>query len=191
MSDHERRSAVPAGGSATRRGFLRLCAGTFAGLAAPAVLARSAGIPERSLSFLNLHTGEQLVATYWANGGYLRQARAEIDHLLRDHRTGDVHPIDARLLDLLFALQQRLDARQAFHVISGYRSPATNRKLRRRSGGVAKRSLHMQGRAIDVRVPGCELKRLRAAALSLRAGGVGYYPRSGFVHLDTGRFRHW
>ena len=110
---------------------------------------------------------------------------------LRDHRTGDVHPIDPQLLDLLTHLQQSVDSARAFEVISGYRSPKTNAMLASNSGGVARKSLHMQGMAIDIRLPGKRLKDLRAAALSLEAGGVGYYPSSDFVHVATGRVRSW
>jgi uncharacterized protein YcbK (DUF882 family) len=116
---------------------------------------------------------------------------AAINHLLRDHRTGAVASIDTRLLTQLSLLQQKIDYAGDIHVISGYRSPKTNAGLQRASTGVAKRSLHMQGRAMDLRLPGIELKHLREAALSMRAGGVGYYPKSDFIHLDTGRARFW
>jgi uncharacterized protein YcbK (DUF882 family) len=110
---------------------------------------------------------------------------------LRDHRTGEIEVIDRRLLNQLFILQHKIENHGSFHIISGYRSPKTNARLRKTGSGVAKRSLHMQGRAVDVRLPGVELKHLRQAALKLHAGGVGYYPKSNFVHLDTGRARFW
>ncbi len=144
------------------------------------------------LAFVNTHTGEKLDVVYREGPTYLSDALVEIDRLLRDHRSGDVHEIDRALLDQLARLQRLLDAdRRPFHVISGYRSPRTNALLAARSGGVATKSLHLQGRAIDIRMPGLELRTLHRAALSMQAGGVGYYARSDFVHLDTGRVRRW
>jgi len=146
---------------------------------------------ERRLALHNLHTGEDLEAVYWRNGSYREPALQAINRVLRDHRTGDVHPIDPELLDLITRLHHELDGDAPYHVISGYRSPATNARLRAASSGVAKRSLHMEGRAIDIRLPGCRLAHLRRTAIELRAGGVGYYPASDFVHVDTGRVRTW
>ncbi len=174
-----------------RRSFLQAFIGTTAALATPSLWASVHRAPERSLAFRHLHTGETLQATFWADGQYLGEEMKAVNHVLRDHRSGDVHPMDPKLLDLLYALQQSVAVSGAFHIISAYRSPATNQKLRSKSGGVAKRSLHMQGRAIDIRLPGCELKTLRDAALALKAGGVGYYARSDFIHVDTGRVRRW
>jgi len=147
--------------------------------------------PERKLSLLNLHTGESITATYWAEGEYQNSELAAINNILRDHRTGDVHSMDSGLLELLNTLHHKLDARESFQVISGYRSPKTNAKLSKKSKGVAKKSLHMQGKAIDIRLPGCALSDLQKAALSCRKGGVGYYPKSDFIHIDTGRVRRW
>jgi len=147
--------------------------------------------PERKLSLLNLHTGESITATYWAEGEYQNSELAAINNILRDHRTGDVHPMDNGLLELLNTLHQKVDARESFQVISGYRSPKTNAKLSKKSNGVAKKSLHMQGRAIDIRLPGCTLSDLRNAAISCQKGGVGYYSKSNFIHIDTGRVRRW
>ena len=144
-----------------------------------------------ALAFYNTHTGERLSLVYREGGEYVTEAMAEIDRLLRDHRTGEVARIDPALLDQLHRLQMLLDAKQPFHVISGYRSPATNARLAAASGGVARRSLHMQGQAIDIRLPGRPLADVRRAALSMQAGGVGFYQRSDFVHLDTGRVRAW
>lgn len=143
------------------------------------------------LAFVNTHTGERLDAVYRERGRYLDDALAAIDRLLRDHRSDEVMPIDRSLLDSLVALRSKLDTSQPFHVISGYRSPATNARLAAASGGVARASLHLQGRAIDIRMPGRPLEQVRAAALALRAGGVGFYAKSDFVHLDTGRVRSW
>ncbi|HLG88199.1 MAG TPA: YcbK family protein [Alphaproteobacteria bacterium] len=157
-------------------------------LAPAIVFARPAA---RTLSFRNLHTGEGFNGAYWANGSYMPDALAEIRTLLRDFRTGDEHDIDCRLLDLLTALHGGLDTVEPFEVISGYRSPKTNAMLREVSNGVAAHSLHMEGMAIDIRVPGRSLPSLRNAALALRQGGVGYYPASDFVHVDVGRVRRW
>ncbi|HVM81427.1 MAG TPA: DUF882 domain-containing protein [Stellaceae bacterium] len=145
----------------------------------------------RRLSFHNLHTGESLDAVYWAGGDYVPDALKRIDTVLRDFRTGDVHPIDRRLLDLLVRLRQKLGTGEPVQVISGYRSPRTNAMLHAHSEGVASHSLHMDGMAIDIRVPGRALRDVRAAALDLAGGGVGYYPASDFVHVDVGRVRRW
>ncbi|MEX2454154.1 MAG: DUF882 domain-containing protein [Rhodospirillaceae bacterium] len=156
--------------------------------------AAQAAIPAagpRALSFVNLHTGERLSTAYWRRGRYLGDACRRFDHLLRDHRTGDVAEISPALFDVLHALRRRLDTEAPFEVISGYRSPRTNAMLSAANGGVAQRSLHMQGMAIDIRIPGTPLDRLHKAAMSLRAGGVGYYARSNFVHVDVGRVRSW
>jgi uncharacterized protein YcbK (DUF882 family) len=121
----------------------------------------------------------------------LKESLREINHLLRDHRTGDTVQMDRELLDLLYSLQHKVESKKEFQVISGYRSPKTNAMLRSKSSGVAKKSLHMQGKAIDIRLPGTSLKNLRKAAVALKSGGVGYYPNSNFVHVDTGRVRYW
>jgi uncharacterized protein YcbK (DUF882 family) len=128
---------------------------------------------------------------YWADGRYLPGALADIDYILRDHRAGEIKPIDTRLLDLMCSLRANLEIRGPFHVISGYRSPETNALLRNRGQGVARNSLHLQGKAVDIRLPGCELSVLRRAAMKLKGGGVGYYPSPNFVHIDVGRVRHW
>ncbi|MCZ2438550.1 MAG: DUF882 domain-containing protein [Burkholderiales bacterium] len=146
----------------------------------------------RSLALQHTHTGERLVATFEADGRLLPQALAALDRFLRDHYSGAVGRMDAQLFEQLHALQARLGSGAAFEVISGFRSPHTNERLRQRGGGgVARGSLHLQGRAIDVRLPGVPLADLRDAALELRAGGVGYYARERFIHLDTGRVRSW
>lgn len=145
----------------------------------------------RRLSFESLHTGERLSATYWADGQYQRDSLTEIDWVLRDHRTNASHPMDPKLLELLSALDAAFGGGVTFQVISGYRSPETNRMLVAASDGVARGSLHLQGQAIDIRVPGVSLAVLRQSAMALQAGGVGFYPRSDFVHVDTGRVRYW
>jgi len=175
-----------------RRSFLSCLAGTALALAAPGVLASSA-IParDRELSFYNIHTGEKLSATFWSDGNYLDDGIEQISWLFRDHRAGSAYPIDPKLLDLLYRLQSTVERQGEFHVISGYRSPATNDMLRKTSSGVAKKSYHMLGRAVDVRLPGFDTRMLYKAAKSLRSGGAGYYASSNFVHLDTGRARYW
>jgi len=179
----------------TRRDFLKFATGSALTALASPVIARPA-LPEqvegeRVLQLQSIHTGEKVSATYWADGHYITEEIAALDRVLRDHRRNEVHTMDHKLYDLIYSLQQQVDKQGAYQIISGYRSPATNAKLRSASGGVAKRSLHMQGRALDIRLPGIELKHLRKAALSLRAGGVGYYPNSNFIHVDTGRPRFW
>lgn len=146
---------------------------------------------ERRLRFHNLHTEEKIDLVYWTENNYVPESLSEINRILRDHRTNELAAIDTRLLDLLHRVSTAVDASRPFEIISGYRSPATNQTLRKSSTGVAKRSLHMQGKAIDVRIPGIELSNLRRAALALKGGGVGYYPDSNFVHLDVGRVRTW
>lgn len=191
MRDKTRIALHPQTAHTGRRRFLQACLGTTATLATPGLWASVHREPERSLSLRNLHTGEKLRATFWAQGDYIGEELRAVNRVLRDHRSGDVHPMDPKLLDLLYLLQQSVAVKGSFHIISGYRSPATNQKLRANSSGVAKKSLHMQGKAIDIRLPGCELKHLRDAALALKAGGVGYYPGSNFIHVDTGRVRSW
>lgn len=179
-----------------RRCFLGLGLAAAAGVLVPdlAAAAPATAPRERTLSFVHTHTGERLTATYCCDGEYRPEALRQINHLLRDFRVNETRAIDPRLLDLLADLGVALGTAAPFHVISGYRSPHTNASLRERGGarsGVASGSLHMVGKAIDIRVPAVRLDRLRAAALSLRAGGVGYYPDSDFVHVDTGRVRFW
>ena len=148
--------------------------------------------PTRCLNLFNIHTGEKLTSiTYWENGQYFEEQMAKINYLLRDHRTEEVHPIDVSTLDLLSAISIKLNNKAPFEIISGYRSPQTNSALHRQNKGVAKNSYHIRGMAVDIRVPGTPLKKLRRAALDLQAGGVGYYPQSGFVHVDSGNTRVW
>lgn len=154
--------------------------------------ARAAALPdERSLSIHALNTGERLRATFYRNGRYDGVALGEFDHLLRDWRTGGIHEIDRHLLDLLCLLHDRVGGSEPFHLISGYRSPATNAALAARNSGVARRSLHLQGMAADIRLPGRALSTLHREAVALKAGGVGLYTGSDFVHVDTGRVRYW
>jgi uncharacterized protein YcbK (DUF882 family) len=174
----------------SRRAFVRTLA-----LAAPMFALPKPGLADavstRALRFSHTHTGEQLSVEYFGSGQYWPDALSAINWLLRDFRTGDVHAIDAGLLDLLHGLATTTDSARPFQVISGYRSPATNEMLRHRSEGVAAGSLHMQGQAIDIRLADVPLVKLKAAALSAHRGGVGYYPASDFVHVDIGRVRAW
>jgi uncharacterized protein YcbK (DUF882 family) len=168
-----------------RREFLCMGAGLTATLIVQVGFAKPNVPLERSLGFYNTHTDETLKTVYWAEGKYQPDGLREINRILRDHRTGDVHRMDERLL------QNRTGRKGKFHIISGYRSPATNAMLSARSSGVAKRSYHMQGKAIDIRLPGYDLKKLHQAALALKAGGVGCYPSSNFIHVDVGPVRSW
>jgi uncharacterized protein YcbK (DUF882 family) len=174
----------------SRRDFVAAVAAALPVLAAPrCLLARS--VDTRTLQFTNLHTAERLTIEYFDGGSYVRDALSTVNHFLRDFRTGDVHTIDPNLLDLLYSLTSLTGAARPFQVISGYRSPVTNDLLRHRSDGVAAGSLHTQGQAVDIRLADVPLAKLRNAALAIRRGGVGYYPGSDFVHVDTGRVRAW
>lgn len=145
-----------------------------------------------SLSLFNIHTGEHFAGAYRTPAGkLLPEALSEFDCLLRCHYTGEIHPIDVATLDYLAILDQQLGGGNTFHIISGYRSPLYNEKLSRASNGVASKSLHLSGRALDVRLPQRPLDTLHRSALELGLGGVGYYPQSNFVHLDSGPYRSW
>ena len=146
---------------------------------------------ERVLRLYNTHTGEKLKTTFWAEGEFIPDAMKDINKVLRDHRNNKVAQMDPELLLLLTQLNDRLENDRELHIISGYRSPESNAKLHANSNGVAKRSLHMDAKAIDIRLPGNDLKMLHKAAMSLKGGGVGYYASSQFVHMDTGRVRYW
>lgn len=189
----------------SRRRFLAAGVAGAAGLAAAPAWARDTEewmenrfswtrpklVVERDIAFTHRHTGETLRTVYYANGRYIPSALDEVNWLLRDFRINEVKEIDPQLLDLLYAVRQRLESNEAFEVYSGYRSPETNARLRMEGWGVARNSLHMQGKAIDVRIPGIPLSDLRDAAKSLNGGGVGFYPRDRFVHVDTGKVRYW
>jgi uncharacterized protein YcbK (DUF882 family) len=146
---------------------------------------------ERELSFYHTHTGKKLSVVYFRSGEYLPDALREVNDYLKDFRNGEMHRIDPALLDVLFEIKQRTGTRVPFEVISAYRSPETNGMLRAKSTGVAEQSLHLRGQAIDVRLADVKLERLQQAALRLKRGGVGFYPESQFVHVDTGRVRYW
>lgn len=145
----------------------------------------------RWLKLHNLHTEEKLEAVYYDKGEYVPDALVALNTLLRDYRSGDVHPMNIALFDALTDIAQKTETKAPFRVISGYRSPKTNAMLNERSGEVAKRSLHMDGKAIDIYLEDVALDRVRAAALDLNRGGVGYYPTSKFVHVDVGPVRRW
>jgi uncharacterized protein YcbK (DUF882 family) len=198
MPDRGQTSSELQTGRLPRRSFLGLGAAAAATALVPARAFASASpvnkAVERTLSFFNTHTGERLRTAYCLGGEYRSDALSEINHILRDFRANEIKPIDPTLLDLLHELGGTLEVDTPFHIISGYRSPHTNALLRERGGaatGVASKSLHMVGKAVDIRLPGVKLEHLRAAARSLKLGGVGYYPSSNFVHVDVGRVRYW
>ncbi len=175
-----------------RRTFLKSTSVVFAASYFPHIIqASTVNSLERTLKFINLHTDESLSCCYWSNGEHNQGGLSDINQILRDHRADESIAMDTRLLDFLYTLHQISGSKAPYHVISAYRSPKTNEKLRQQSNGVAKRSLHMQGKAIDVRLPDIKLAQLRDAALSLEAGGVGYYEKSNFLHLDMGKPRSW
>lgn len=145
----------------------------------------------RQIALFNTHTGEQLETVFWEAGDYLPGELRRIDHILRDPLSGETKEMDVRLIDLLHRLHQELASPNAYRVICGYRSPQTNAALRQKDPAVAAHSLHMAGQAVDISLPGVSLESLRSAALALKAGGVGYYPQSGFVHVDVGPVRTW
>jgi len=181
-----------------RRAVLR--AGALGGLmlsalAAGPVQAASFGLPKNGayrVSFRNAHTGESFSGAYRIGDRYLPEAFAKINAVMRDFRTGEVFPIDPRVIDIMYTVQGKLGSKNPFEVLSGYRSPWTNNMLQNTgSGGVATNSLHLTGQAVDLRLPGTSIARVRDVGREIAAGGVGYYPRSNFVHLDTGRVRSW
>ena len=187
----DRQHARPVADPTGRRGALRAIALGIGGVLT-CQPAWSHDLPAvRRLTLHNTHTMESLSVDYASASGYHAEALVAINRLLRDHRNGEVHAMDPALLDLLHAAAVHADREPEFEVISGYRSPATNAMLHEHSHGVAAHSLHIEGRAIDVRLAGCDIARLRDIGLALGRGGVGYYRASGFVHLDTGRPRTW
>ncbi len=177
-----------------RRTFLKMGAATILTtlFSHPATAAIRPERPEnRELIFFNIHTGESLQTCYRSDGKLVYRAMRQINHILRDYRTGEIKPVDPNLLDLLHRISQKVEASNPIHIISGYRSARTNAMLRRTTSGVARNSLHMAGRAIDIRIPGYRTDGLYQMAKNLEAGGVGYYPDSDFVHLDTGPVKFW
>ncbi len=175
----------------SRRGFLRATGACLAWSWLPAPALAASAQPNRTLSFEHLHTGEALTIAYAQDGVYLADALKRVNHILRDHYSGAVHAIDPGVLDLLHEVQRQTGSRAPYQVISGYRSPQTNEWLRAQGRGVSQRSMHLQGKAIDIRLEDLPSKALRQVALRLRRGGVGFYPQNDFVHLDVGRVRRW
>lgn len=167
-----------------------LGAGAVGGLPSP-VQAALFKATERRLSFVNLHNNERINVVYHSDGRYVHGALEDLNHALRDWRTGDVTQMNVDLFDALWLLRQRTGSRRPYELISGYRSPKTNATLAGRSSGVAKKSYHMKGMAVDVNLPDVPLRTFRQHAMSIQAGGVGYYPKSDFVHLDVGPVRSW
>ena len=177
----------------SRRSFLLKSTQIVLGLAVvstPSISCAKA-LGKRSLAFYHTHTQQELILTYAWGKTYNPKALAQINQFLRDNQTGQSHPIDPRLLDILWGIQGEMGRKGVYEVISGFRSPKTNGKLRRTSSGVAGHSLHMKGQAIDVRFSGSDTDQIQQCALEMRSGGVGYYAKADFVHLDTGEFRTW
>ena len=176
----------------TRRYFLGLGLAVAGAVLAPgAISAAEAVTLPRSLAFYHTHTGETLNATYWDKGRYVPGALSHIDYILRDFVNDERRIIDRKLLDLLVELHRRTGSRAPFEIISAYRSPSTNAMLRARSDGVAQNSYHIKAKAIDIRLRDVPLRRLHATAMAMKRGGVGMYPTSNFVHVDTGPVRYW
>ncbi len=153
--------------------------------------AAKAVVEPRWVHLRNIHTDEKLEAVYWENGEYVPDAVQALNKVLRDYRNDETHPMAPGLYDILDQIRAKTQSKSPFQIISGYRSPATNKMLSKRSGEVAKRSLHMDGKAMDVFLEDVDLRYVRAAALELGRGGVGYYPTSNFVHVDVGPVRKW
>ncbi|MEI6984985.1 MAG: DUF882 domain-containing protein [Rhodospirillaceae bacterium] len=196
----DRNTASKAAPSMCRRSFLRVGAATVAAasvldpvdvLAAYGKIRPGSLGPARKLSLINQNTREHLFVEYWADGRYIIDGLRSISRLMRDHHDGTIHAIDPRLADVIYGVYRLAGNHGPIEVLCGYRSPRTNARMQASHSGVAGHSLHMQGKAVDIRLPGCGLQMLHRAALSLRAGGVGYYPHSNFVHIDSGPVRTW
>jgi len=175
-----------------RRSFLKSSVVLASAIGLPGLAKAAQPAPaERTLRLYNTHTGESLRSVFWAEGQFIPDALKDINKLLRDHRNDKIADMDPKLILLLNDVSDKFGEGQTLHIISGYRSPESNAKLAAASNGVAKHSMHMDGKAIDIRMPGKNLAQLHKAAMSMKAGGVGYYPDSQFVHMDTGRVRYW
>jgi uncharacterized protein YcbK (DUF882 family) len=177
-----------------RRGFLKI--GVLSAVSSLFPMSAVASIngflaSRRRLCFYNTHTDEKLEVCYYTQGRYQPGALRKINHIFRDHYSGEVKPIHKDLIDFLHTISKTIGHDVPFHIVSGYRSPKTNAMLRRKSRAVAKNSLHMQGKAVDIRIPDYDTKRLRNICMKMQTGGVGYYPESDFVHVDTGNVRCW
>ena len=184
----------PGNHTLSRRRFLRLGTLTMiAGLTPHLALAHTQGPArfERAVDLYNTHTGESLSMPYWADGHYIPEVLDQYNYLLRDHHTDEVMTIDPQLLDLLYTIGEITEMHETVNVVSAYRSYTTNVRLRERGVGVARNSLHVHGKAVDIRTPGHNLRLIRRVALALELGGVGYYPRANFLHIDAGPARSW
>lgn len=181
--------------NAQRRTFLKLGVAGIAAALTPAILCGTAQASNSyatwRIAFRHSHTGESFSGVYRVGNKYLPEAFERLSYVMRDFRTNEVFPMDPRVIDILSVIQRKMGAQEPFEALSGYRSPKTNSMLRHVGNGVASNSFHMYGQAVDVRLPSYSTDKLRKAALSLKAGGVGYYPRSNFVHVDTGKVRTW
>ena len=179
-----------------RRKFLKSSIAAAAGaLIVPAIAAKPAFAAGHKgahmVAIHNAHTGDSFTGVYRVGDKFLPDSFERINYVLRDFRTGDIFPIDPDLVDLVYAIRQETGRNDYIEILSGYRSPKTNAMLRRTSTGVAKKSFHMSGKAIDIRMPGYSTRNLRKIAVSMKKGGVGYYKSSNFLHVDTGNFRVW
>ena len=177
-----------------RRSFLKTLFISGVLTIAPKMSFASINTNDHGVRWLNLYHPkykEWLTTEYWVRGKYIQKALSDINYMMRDQNTGEVVDIDTDLLDLLFEIHTGIGSSEPFHIMSGYRSPETNDLLRKKGWAIPKHSLHEDGKAIDIRLPECSLSNLRNVALSLKSGGVGYYPKSNFIHIDTGRVRFW
>ena len=179
--------------NSSRRSFLLKSTQIILGLGVVSVPTISCAkvLGKRSLSFFHTRAQQELTITYASGQTYDPKALTRINQFLRDYQTGQIHSIDPKLLDILWAVQQEMGRKGVYEVISGYRSPRTNRGLRGESSGVARQSLHMKGKAIDIRFSGANIGQIHQCAMAMQSGGVGYYPKAGFVHLDSGQYRTW
>lgn len=164
---------------------------SFSGASSATTGDASAAFEERSIAFYHTHTGERLEVVYFSDGRYRDAALDQINHFLRDFRTGDMAEVDPATLDIVHEVQQKAGHEGEVHIVSAFRSEKTNEMLRAKTSGVAKKSQHIEGRAIDFRLPGVNTALIRDIARALKRGGVGYYQRSDFVHVDSGRVRYW
>lgn len=178
-----------------RREFLKLGLAGVIATVAPLISAKSVMAANNfdtwKVAFRHAHTGESFSGVYRVGDRYLPEAFERLSYVLRDFRTGEVFPMDPHVVDIISTIQRRAGASEPLQTLSGYRSPKTNAMLRKTTSGVAKNSFHMYGQAIDIRIPGYSTSKIRHLARELKAGGVGYYPRSDFVHVDTGNVRTW
>jgi len=192
---HDRRNLLKLGLALTAGGAAASISGQASAgselLSRAVVTPAKPAAPDRRLRLVNAHTWEKLDLTYWTDGVYLDSAIEKINTLMRDHRANKSRQMDLDLLDYMHSLYQLIGTDDRIHVLSGYRTAATNAALRARSSGVAKYSLHIEGRAVDINIPTVATKTVREAAISLESGGVGYYRKAGFVHIDTGNVRYW